>query len=132
MFKEHIRARYGLTTIQLENIFINMQPDPRKDADIFVLWVKDTRASFSVNTKSMLQAFFPQLLGGLKQRYEAFVRISYIWGVVWCLDWIAIVSFSKYYGASVQGMGSIISGPEYTLIPWAQSCWGVSVVPINS
>ena len=77
-FKECVKARYGLTKDQLEDVFFNMQPASGEDAAAFVLQVEDTHTSLGVNTRSVLRTFFPHLPGELQQKIETSIDMSNI------------------------------------------------------
>ena len=65
-FKEHIKAKHGLTIDQLWNAFSNIQPEPRENAATFMLRVMDTYVSLNIDIKLVLHAFFLHILGKLK------------------------------------------------------------------
>ena len=96
MFKEHVKARYGLTKDQLEDVFFNMQPAPRENAAAFMLWVEHTHASLGMDTRSALYAFSPRLPGELQQKIETSIEMSHVWGFAWSLNWEPVVNCAKY------------------------------------
>ena len=63
-----------------------MQPIPKEDVATSMLRVKDTPISLSVDMKLLFWALILHLFGKLRDQAEAYIEVSYIWGL--CSPWI--------------------------------------------
>ena len=61
----------------------------------FALRIEDTHVQLNVDMKAVFWAFFPHLLGELKQKLEVSIEISYLWSFERSLDWTAMVNFTR-------------------------------------